>query len=327
MSTIFTPRTNTVANILNRRTETIFANTMTKLTDFDHLMRTRQEFGDTLEFIQNALAEKNTYNPKSNNTAKYVDTILNKYYKAINVSNVYYSSTPDEEYSKAVQSPKALAELSKKVVESMSNAWAVDLYNEFNTVFSDDWGLYKGNGTKTTLQLDLPFGVATNFDSMTEEQKATAVNVVINKIMDTIEDMRFYGQDYINVDSTLTAQQKAKILGNADYSDLTLYIHYKWNSLIQTELSKRFRNLADLDQKIKIVKIKTDSELNGIDEGNCIGFIFHNNFMNFYPKTLVARESQPLDSVRTDHALITEGTLSTCWLYPHTKINVSFVAE
>jgi len=138
MSKVYTANLNTVSNILNRRTETIFNNNITFLTDFDHLLRTRKEYGDTLEFLTKAIAPKKVggYDPASEVMANYVETILDKYYATINIDHVYYASTNDDEYKKALLSPKSLAELSSRVVNSMNESWAIDLYKAFNDKLS-----------------------------------------------------------------------------------------------------------------------------------------------------------------------------------------------
>jgi len=310
MSKVYTANLNTVSNILNRRTETIFNNNITFLTDFDHLLRTRKEYGDTLEFLTKAIAPKKVggYDPASEVMANYVETILDKYYATINIDHVYYASTNDDEYKKALLSPKSLAELSSRVVNSMNESWAIDLYKAFNDKLS-----VVATGDVSQLVFDTESGT---FDDMTPTEKEVIVDKVLVSILNKMKDMKFYGNKYITVDSTLTADQQSRIVANARYENLTLYIHYEWYSLIQSRLSKRLRDLFDLDNKIKIVEFNPNVANGNYKPDHFICHILHNNYINYYPRTITAKEVSPLDAIRVDHALIVQGTMTVNQLAP-----------
>ena len=80
MGSIYTPQLNTVANILNRRTDTDVIDTLKFKNTFADLIKSPIEFGDTIEHIQKALSEKKNYNPTQTISGKYVKQYLNKIY-------------------------------------------------------------------------------------------------------------------------------------------------------------------------------------------------------------------------------------------------------
>lgn len=297
---IYSPVANAVSNILNRRGETYMVEVLTEDSDFDHLIQTADQFGDTMEHIDTALAESEAYDVKSNDMADYKDTVLNKYYNTINYSKVYLASTPDKEYSKAMKGAGALANLVNKVLSKIGKSWRYDQYNQFVALMEGDTDL---------VPTYVP--VFTGIEGLAKAARDELTEKFLQVVFETVEKMRQYGQTYISVDSSLTAPEQARFIATAPADKMTLYLNTKYYSWSQVDLSRRFRNLLDLNKNlsIKIIKFTDDDRP---------GYLTHNLRHSWRPKDIVAKEASPFKALRTDHSLIVQGTFAKVPLYPGT---------
>lgn len=309
MSFTYSPNTNSVANIQNRRGMTKMVENLRVLNDFDNLVRTPQEYGDTIEHVMTALSEKEAYDPKATQAGKYKDTVLNKIYNVINWSNVYYASTPQEEYKKALKDPSALANLVSSVTGKQTKTWKYDQYNEFVSMFESD-----------TFTTDTEVENFSDFDTITKDERDEKIEKFLQQLSETVIKMGFYSNDYIKVDTALTTAQKARMIATAPAGDLTIYLNAKYFSWSQVDLSKRFRNFLDINKNVKLKIINfTDADK--------IGYIAHDLRYQFVPKMIVADEAKPFGVMRTDHALIVEGTFATVPLFPATLLKAKTLVE
>ena len=300
MGAIYTPGSNLVANIQNRRGKTAIVENLKVLNVFDNLIRTPQEYGDTLEHIQTALSESESYDPKATLAGNYKETVLNKFYNVLNFSKVYY--TPTEEYKKALASPSALASLVNSVTGKQLKAMKYDQYNKFVNMLETDTDL---------LETTIPD--FTGIESLTKDQRDDLTEKFLQVLYETILDMGFYSNKYITVDATLTAPEKARMIATAPTGEITVYLNAKYFSWVQVDLSKRFRNMVDLGQQVnvKIVNFTDDSRP---------GYITHTMRYQFVPKMIQADEIKPFAVMRTDHALVVEGTYATVPAFPGTVL-------
>lgn len=305
MAFIYTPNTNVVANILNRRGVTKLVDTLKENLDFDHLIQSEDEFGDTIEHIDTALSLKETYDPKNNEMADYKETVLNKYYNTINFSEVYLATTSDKEYSKALKSSRALADLVMKVIGKQRLTWRYDQYNKFVNLLETDTDL------KETYVPDF-----TDIETKTQAERDDLTEKFLQVIFETIEKMRFYDSQFITVDPALSVEDKARFIATAPAETMTLYLNSKYYSWSQVDLSKRFRNLLDLNKNLKI-KI-----INFVDDTR-VGYLTHDLRHSWRPRMIVAKEADPFKAVRRDHSLIVEGTFAKVPLYPGTVFKAS----
>jgi len=297
---IYTPVANAIATILNRRSESHMVEALTENLDFDHLILTGDQFGDTMEHIDTALSESEAYDPTNNDMADYKKTVLNKYYNTINFSKVYLTSTPDAEYSKALKNAVALAALVNKVLGKQGKTWRYDQYVQFIALMEGDTDL------KETY---VP--IFTGIQAATVDARKILTENFLQVVTETVEKMRFYSADYISVDSNLTAPEIARFIATAPSNKMTLYLNSTYYTWSQVDLSLRFRNLLDLnkDLKIKIIDFA---------DADRIGYITHDLRHSWRPKSIVAKQANPFKALRVDHSLIVEGTFAKVPLYPGT---------
>lgn len=305
MATVYTPSTNVVANILNRRKATEIVEPMKRLTDFDEFIRTQSEFGDTLEHLQTALSESEAYDPTSNTTADYKATVLNKVYNKINFAKVYKTSTPESEYKKALTSPQALADLTSKVIAKQDLSWSYDMYQEFVSLMENDTEL-----------VDTYVPDFSTILTLTKDQREDLIEKFLQQIFETIQKMKFYSNTYISVDSSLTAPEQARFLATAMEQDIVIVLNSSYFSWSQVDLSKRFRNMIDLGKNVKLKIVDLQSATR-------VGYISHEGRYSFVPQLMTAREAQPFDAPRVDHAYIVEGTFAKVTQYPATVLVAS----
>ena len=297
----YTQNTNAVANILNRRGETVIVDNLKVASDFDNLIMTKQEYGDTLEHIQTALVESEAYDVKSNDMADYKDTVLNKVYSQTPYNRLFLASTPQEEYKKALKNAKALGDLSQSVLGKMNKTWKYELYKKFVDMMENDTFT-----TSTTVEN------FTNFDIITKAERDEKIEKFLQQMFEAIIKLGFMTNDYIKLDSALTTEEKARMIATAPTGELTIYLNSSYFSWAQVDLSKRFRGMLDMGKEVNIKIIN-------FTDATKPGFIAHDRRYQFVPRNIVAKETQPFKSTRTDHGLIVEGQFAVVPVFPATN--------
>lgn len=301
----YTPNANIVANILNRRKETVIVDALRKQTVFDNLIKNETMFGDTLEHVQKSLAEKKNFCPKLVQSGKYVQQYLNKWYTPINWGKTYYDSITRSELRKAI-TPNKMADLISKIEGNNDRSWAYDFYYKCIDLLEND--------------AEIPYIDVPDFSNfLTTVDKADRENLIerfIAIVLETMHDMSFYSNRYISVDSGLTAEQQGRLVATAPENELTFYINKTYSVWKTIDLTKRFSE-AGIKMAVKVVDLQ---------DSNQIGYLVHNGRLGYYPHLLEGdAEKQFGTGGRVDVALSVEGTFANIPLYPAAMFTIAGV--
>lgn len=304
MGDTYTPTANIAINILNRRKKTEVIDRLKSATPFDKLIKSDDEFGDTVETIDIALSEKKNFCPKLVQAGKYVQQYANKWYNTINWGKTYYNSKTQIELRKAMKDTSSMANLVSAIEAKNLKSWKVDFYYQCVKLMEDD-----------TL---IPYINVPNLNFTTED-KATredAIEKFIQIVLETKHDMSFISNRYIAVDTGLTAEVQGRFVGMADDSELTLYINKKYDTWVTVELTKRF-NTKGIDLQMEVIDFK---------DANVPARLAHKDRYTYRPTLDESDAQKVFGTTRIDIAKMTQGTFANIPLFPAVMFTIDGVS-